>query len=687
MRITSIEAKDILSFAQLELDVPDGLSVIVGPNGSGKTNVGRIVRFAAAAVRAAAVGDFAAVDQEWGLAGRYGSPQFEVKVGLTFCADHELQIIDDWARSALLTAFQIQDAKILARLDELLPRDGGASGLLARGKLIVRRDDRRSSPWIVCWQTDHPIAHFDLWHGNTLTAGPFAEEAGNVSSRKRPQEVLRTPEGDPVPEPTGHEDLKKWERRYAPALVNFTFTDLLGDAHNPVELIARRSNNDPELPSLRRLMARFPTLSNGYPGHVNFVQVLDYLMSSALAVTDNRRVPVTTIVEPAKINAQPGLEDGSGLAVALLRLKTGDAADRARFQALQAVFGEITGRRLEVRQRASGFDNHNLLITPVVVDVDPDTGQDVDLALHLAGAGVEEGAWLAALLTSDHHTIILDEPASNVSAVAQRRLLRVVREQRSDKQTVMITHSADLVPVHDASDLAVVTRLSRRRGATRVHRPHVGRHEFDGLKELLRDAQLRVLLFAAGVVLVEGPTEVNAFETWLSRSGEHGLPTPESSHVVFLSVGGDERFAKHARLMEILGIPYAIVADGPAFDNDKALSKLPDAAPAPADPNTESFMEAVTRWEPYRVRTLATEFGTGSRRGRGEIEAFFESVDTTVWEEVKQDPGRKDKPLLGYRFASRTPVPSRIAELWRLLRQDLGIVDGADTYSQRAPRP
>jgi hypothetical protein len=37
----SVAATDSLSFDELYLAMPEGLSVIVGPNGSGKTNLGR----------------------------------------------------------------------------------------------------------------------------------------------------------------------------------------------------------------------------------------------------------------------------------------------------------------------------------------------------------------------------------------------------------------------------------------------------------------------------------------------------------------------------------------------------------------------------------------------------------------------------------------------------------------------
>jgi recombinational DNA repair ATPase RecF len=41
MRLFSLAATDFLSFKQIDLDLSDGLSVIVGPNGSGKTNLAR----------------------------------------------------------------------------------------------------------------------------------------------------------------------------------------------------------------------------------------------------------------------------------------------------------------------------------------------------------------------------------------------------------------------------------------------------------------------------------------------------------------------------------------------------------------------------------------------------------------------------------------------------------------------
>jgi len=100
---------------------------------------------------------------------------------------------------------------------------------------------------------------------------------------------------------------------------------------------------------------------------------------------------------PSELASRPRVEDGSGLAIELIQLKNGDADSRDRFNAVQGLFEEITGRRLDVRQQVSGLESQELTITPVVVETQPGGG-DVDISLYLAGAGVEESARLAYFL-------------------------------------------------------------------------------------------------------------------------------------------------------------------------------------------------------------------------------------------------------------------------------------------------
>ncbi|MGF1661019.1 MAG: hypothetical protein ACFCVG_00865, partial [Kineosporiaceae bacterium] len=416
MRLTSLNATDTLSFDTVALDVSDGLSVIVGPNGSGKTNLGRLVRLALAAVKAVATSSFAELDREWSLAGRYGSAAFEVRLAVAFEDQDELSLIEDWARAAVVTGLRGSSHQQGPLYEDLLADDLGAGAFLGAGQLVVRHDPGTGHPWGVFWQIVQPPAHLDLWQWHAVVSGPVA--AGRVGTARSDLrvELCRSPDGQPLPD-LSEQSPQPVVAQYATALGAFTFTDLL-TMSAPVELIARRAGSDPEAACLRRLIERFPELRELPRDHVTFARVLDHLLSRALTVTENRRSPVRTTVDVPELAGTAGIADGSGTAVELLRLKNSDAGERARFHAVQDVFTQITGRRLDVRQQAVDADTHRLLVVPVMVDVHPQRRHDVDMPLRLAGAGVEEAAFLAVLLTDDRHTLLLDEPATNLSPVA-----------------------------------------------------------------------------------------------------------------------------------------------------------------------------------------------------------------------------------------------------------------------------
>lgn len=123
-----------------------------------------------------------------------------------------------------------------------------------------------------------------------------------------------------------------------------------------------------------------------------------------------------------------------------------------------------------------------------------------------------------------------------------------------------------------------------------------------------------------------------------------------------------------------LGQQLVDVLPGPWVQVGGGLVEQENLGPAGQGPSGESFEDAMKRWAAHRVRTLAVEFGIGPDKGKGEIEAFLERVDAQVWAEVTAAGGRKDKPLLGYRFASRVPVPDTVIDLWRDLLLDLGLI-------------
>ena len=118
-------------------------------------------------------------------------------------------------------------------------------------------------------------------------------------------------------------------------------------------------------------------------------------------------------------------------------------------------------------------------------------------------------------------------------------------------------------------------RLSALSGTTRVHRllpAHEDRTWVDTItKELAWSADARGLLFANGVVLLEGGTELGALPIWFAKSptaAQYG--SPEDLQVGFHSVGGDQSFSTFVRYLDRFGVPWAIVCDGAAFRLDKS---------------------------------------------------------------------------------------------------------------------
>jgi hypothetical protein len=82
-----------------------------------------------------------------------------------------------------------------------------------------------------------------------------------------------------------------------------------------------------------------------------------------------------------------------------------------------------------------------------------------------------------------------------------------------------------------------------------------------------------VRLFAAAVILCEGPTEVGALPRWWRGTSGLKLRDPEAANIPIVSVGGDKWFRAYVRYLDDFGAPWAIVADGPALRRNSAPAK------------------------------------------------------------------------------------------------------------------
>jgi Overcoming lysogenization defect protein-like, TOPRIM domain/AAA domain, putative AbiEii toxin, Type IV TA system len=295
--------------------------------------------------------------------------------------------------------------------------------------------------------------------------------------------------------------------------------------------------------------------------------VLYAVLRRGLMLLGELREPPRKEYTVEEIASELSPPDGSRIPLRLFRLKNGDAADRRQFAAIQDLFKRLTGRTFDIALASplsgQGEESSARLQVSVIVD-----HHGYDLAIDFAGAGIWEALLLSAALPVSAGLVAgLDEPARNLHPSLQRRLLMEMR--RAPGQFILTTHSPYLVSMDTHRDLTGIVRFDTTTDAvTRQHRLRANDKPDNTRirKALSESADARALLFARGVVLVEGGTELGALPEWFGKSlTAERVGTPDSLNVVIFSVDGDRSFGTFTAFLHAFGVPWAIVCDGSVY--------------------------------------------------------------------------------------------------------------------------
>ncbi len=163
MRLTDIEARELLSFDRLQLsDLPQTL-VVVGPNGGGKTNLLRLLQIVVVAIDRAAT---FSQDAYWALmrfaaSRRLGAAPADissVRLGITLTEPWERELLASFVRAAIASSI-LRDT----------PTNGDASGTIAwarqhvtqtaltpvtSGAIVVDFVEAATGPWAIGYEFD-----------------------------------------------------------------------------------------------------------------------------------------------------------------------------------------------------------------------------------------------------------------------------------------------------------------------------------------------------------------------------------------------------------------------------------------------------------------------------------------------------------------------------------------------------
>lgn len=723
MRLTRLEAQNVLSFDKFELDLDPRRTVIVGPNGSGKTNLTRLLALMGSALAwvetegprgsEVAAGTAAQILNGFARARHQpdsGKPQV-VRLGLELTKDWERDLMVAFVRAAVLWSLNDslhQGDQHLAPLADWAMETitAGTCADLFAGTLVAEHPGVRDRDWEVGFEFSHGdpgegyrwVLQAPEWHSTVLTARDAASPPAGLPGRTDilAQRLLGvTPGGSPLTK--------------LPGLAPFGLDLICPKPSEAIRLVVGQSGQylDLGVAPYRAFveLGQFARPAAPSPG-LSLATVLTRIYGTGLVLVGEQLRGVGTwgaqLAPAGRYTwddvAAPFLSrDPHLLPLRLLRLKTGSADERRRFGRIQSAFSRLApGREFDLRfaaglrQVAAGKSAE---IPEVAIDVLVSTGpssqgsavtpdsQEQPIQLH--GAGTWEALMLAdALQDAAGRVVVLDEPATVLHPTWQRSLASQLQE--SEAQLLMITHSPDLVRVRDEADVHCLVRLSLEEGETRVHQPGaVG--TIPNLPQLLRmlalSGELRSCLFARAVVLLEGETELGALPRWFARCAEDaGVEPPEALDLAFYQVGGDKGFASPLALIACLGLPCAIICDGAAFDLTKRENVFKQVAEAGADSGLETLlpknkprsMDAVTFkvWVKYGrehgIFTLANGWTTG-KRGDETFEAFLDRTLPAGARDKAKEAVPKSKVRQGLWISDEYAPPYEITELYTSL--------------------
>jgi hypothetical protein len=624
LKIKRIRAQNFLSFDSRGIDISDfgDVNSFVGPNNAGKTNLFRIVRFIAEAVRSSSLlGSSLSYYHEQDL-----NQPFEIELSIQF-TEEEIDALSD----SLVCSHFMDQVNSIPSLGTNVPLPnieplrrflldvygrrifsslfhGDFSIILTAGK----SESYSPMPWFRIKSGDKEIYMHNF--GLFTTAKEAPQGYGTVNAAERVitelaqkyssfQNYLR---GITSERPAPPED-------YVPP----TIVELMFRAPDSGPIVHMGFNSGrwaaSQLEPTYSNTEAFQRLRTFYRGKgrsftnslVGFFDTFRLIfLGSIVLVSDIRGVSQKSYLENLESIEFPLHElTYDRLPEVLFKFRNSEfASERKRVAAISKVFGDLadgftfnvivrttTQRARETPEfvlfpRAvpgqSPFEmpDENFLgirsgtTDKTIHELSIEIGSDsLAYPIELSAAGIGEALFLATSIGSASESVIfLDEPAQKMHPTLQRKLLDSVREsaRSNHNQFFLITHSPYLIR---ADDTSCMWRFDSKNRVTTTESIGETLRKLDGndlakIQVSLRSADIRALLFSRGVVLVEGPSDkivVEKVDTHLAGMGKSADLSSKEWSIV--EVGGKNSFPTFVRLCKILGLSMIAVVDHDAL--------------------------------------------------------------------------------------------------------------------------
>ncbi len=267
--------------------------------------------------------------------------------------------------------------------------------------------------------------------------------------------------------------------------------------------------------------------------------------------------------------------DGWNLGQFLFSLKESNILEqRKRFRAIRESFQDLfPSLSFDVLPRyvslgQENFQQRNIPQVPhhtyIIVT---DSTNSKQFELDRVGAGLAESLFLlAAAIGVEDSVILLDEPAVNLHPPQMKALMDKLVATKS--QIIVATHSPKLVHnlIFDFNaNLFYVRRTGAKSIATQLN---AALHfEDEDRYKLSYQIDTRVF-FANRIVMCEGEAD----REFLDIAARHYDMEIDKRENIIVDVGSNGNFGKYSRVLNNIGIPFTILADGDNHD-DNTLRK------------------------------------------------------------------------------------------------------------------
>jgi hypothetical protein len=747
MLVKSLHVKNLLTFDTFDLDLDGKTHTIVGPNGAGKSNIVRVFDLVGKAVDWASQGgrDPAYIQaaqqvlQSFGAAHHHGaSPDTPavVRLELAMTTPAERERLVSFLRAAILSTLLDElnrDPDTAVKLSAWVMSEITEDTLapLFTGTFVLHHVGMPHLSWDVSYEFEYGGCNYSWLMANrgfsqSIVPSTSPQSRLDASPYRQLKETLlglpqTTTQPITLPNP----------------LPSFNFGSLCpasGEAIASINVHTGTGSFDVQLLPCRRAseLLGIPAISMGQQTF-QLSHVLSILLGDGIitlgeqfrglgigGTPPQQAGPYSweALVSPVRSRA-PWV-----LPLRLFELKNGTPAERMLFQRIQDTFAELApGRSFDVKFQAvdlaamnpstigtgqlalypPGAANEPQLPQPlpgavlsVVVDrTVNDALHPSDLPIQLHGGGTWEALVVSeALVEAQGRFVILDEPALTLHPTWQRALRS--RIQNAQGSFLVITHSANLVPMNSEDHLTRLIRVENESGSTMLHRLR-GLSD-DDVSRIVKEFSLSTdavsLLFARGVVLLEGETELGTLPKWFEQCASAGSDMrPADLDLAFYSVGGDLNFRTLVRVMNALAIPWVLICDGAAFDIQKRNKRNPhvfgqvlsagvdieelrqymnslddEVSKRVMDAQTFDHEKALGR--AHGVFTLARGWKTADKTAgtsnEESFEVFLEAVTPGKLDEAEEEVG-DSKVRKGLWVAENTECPSEVNDLYKSL--------------------